>query len=97
MHAGDASRILPELIRTVPVEHALVVYSTIALYQFPRQSLQRIADTLATASAARPVWQIALEGNDPELAITRYRGGASETETLADASPHGWWIAWRSA
>ena len=95
MHAGDASRILPGLIESIPLSHALVVYSTIALYQFPRSSLRRIADTLAAASATRHVWQIALEGNDPELSITRYRDDVGETETLADASPHGWWIEWR--
>ena len=74
MHAGDATRVLPTLIESVSREHALVVYSTIALHQFPRESRQRIADTLAAASTERPVWQIALEGNDPELSITRYRG-----------------------
>ena len=96
MHAGDATRVLPALIESVPHEHALVVYSTIALHQFPRESRQRIADTLATASAERPVWQIALEGNDPELSITRYRRGVTgEARVLADASPHGWWIEWR--
>ncbi len=95
MHAGDAARVLPALIESVSREHALVVYSTIALHQFPRESRQRIVDTLAAASAERPVWQIALEGIDPELSITRYRNGAGETETLADASPHGWWIEWR--
>ena len=97
MHAGDASRVLPALIESVPREHALVVYSTIALYQFPRESRQRIVDTLNHASAARPVWQIALEGNDPELSITCYRNRVGKTELLADASPHGWWIEWRSA
>ena len=97
MHAGDSSRVLPALIETIPLDHAMVVYSTIALYQFPRESRQRIAATLAGASATRPVWQIALEGNDPELSITRYRNRVGETELLADASPHGWWIEWRSA
>ena len=93
MHSGDAADVLPTLIQSVPRQHALVVYSTIALHQFPRASRQRIADTLA--SAERPVWQIALEGVDPALSITRYRNGAGETEMLADASPHGWWIEWR--
>ena len=79
-----------------PLEHALVVYSTFALYQFPRASRQHIVDTLAAASAARPIWQIALEGNDPELSITRYRDRNAATQTLANASPHGWWIVWRS-
>ena len=96
MHAGDASHILPALIESVPLEHALVVYSTFALYQFPRASRQHIVDTLAAASAARPIWQIALEGNDPELSITRYRDRNAATQTLANASPHGWWIIWRS-
>ncbi|MCY3821387.1 MAG: DUF2332 domain-containing protein [Gammaproteobacteria bacterium] len=96
MHAGDAARVLPALIESVSSDHALVVYSTIALHQFPRESRQRIADTLAAASAERLVWQIALEGNDPELSITRYRNGTGETEMLASASPHGWWIEWRA-
>lgn len=96
MHAGDATRVLPALIESVPREHALVVYSTIALHQFLRESRQRIAITLAAASAERPVWQISLEGNDPELSITRYRHGAGTTEKLADASPHGWWIEWQA-
>ena len=97
MHAGDASLVLPALIETIPLDHAMVVYSTIALYQFPRESRQRIADMLAAASATRPVWQVALEGNDPELSITRYWNRVGETELLADASPHGWWIEWQSA
>ena len=96
MLTGDGSQILKALIKSVPFEHALVVYSTIALYQFPRESRQRMVDTLAAASAARPVWQIAFEGNDPQLSITRYRDGDAETEIVADASPHGWWIEWRS-
>ena len=96
MHAGDASRVLPALIESIPLDHTMVVYSTIALYQFPRESRTRIADTLAIASSTRPIWQIALEGNDPELSITRYRGGVrGEAKVLADASPHGWWIEWR--
>ena len=38
MHAGDASRVLPALIETIPLDHAMVVYSTIALYQFPAKA-----------------------------------------------------------
>ena len=95
MHAGDAAELLPDLVESVPREHALVVYSTIAFYQFPRESRSRIADTLAAASAARAVWQIAMEGWSPQLSVTRYREGTRETEMLADVSAHGWWIDWR--
>ncbi len=95
LHAGDAADVLPGLISTISNEHALVVYSTIALYQFPRENLRRVKRALIEASKKRPVWQIALEGTDPRLSITRYREGAGHPRILADASPHGWWMKWR--
>lgn len=95
LHAGDPSDVLASLISTVPQEHALLVYSTIALYQFPESKRKRVAECLIQESQKRPVWQVALEGSDPRLSITRYRNRASHTEILAEASPHGWWMKWR--
>lgn len=95
LHAGDATDVLPRLISTFSYEHALVVYSTITLYQFPIENRKRLTHALEEASKNRPVWQIALEGIEPAVSITRYRDGTSDTEILADASPHGWWMKWR--
>ncbi len=96
LHRGDASRDLPYLLERVPAEAALVVYSTIALYQVPREGRRRITEALELRSRERPVWRVALEGaHRPSLALTRYRSGSGETEILARASPHGWWIDWR--
>ena len=76
---------------------------------YPRAQIQRFARVeaselaspmygeLAAASAARPVWQVALEGSNPQLFVTRYRGGTGETESLADVLGHGWRIEWRLA
>ena len=95
LHRGDASRDLPRLLERVPADVALVVYSTIALYQVPREGRRRIRAILQARSRERPVWQVALEGvHPPSLTLTRYRHGSSETELLARASPHGWWIEW---
>lgn len=95
LHRGDASRDLPHLLERVPAETALVVYSTIALYQIPHDGRQRITAALEALSRERPVWRVALEGvHPPSLKLTRYRNGAGETELLARASPHGWWIEW---
>ena len=97
LHRGDASRDLPHLLQRVPAEAALVVYSTIALYQVPREGRRRITEGLELRSRERLVWQVALEGHHPpSLTLTRYRDGAGETELLARASPHGWWIDWRN-
>lgn len=95
LHRGDASRDLPHLLERVPADVALVVYSTIALYQVPRDGRRRITEALEARSRERPVWQVALEGvHPPSLTLTRYRSGSAETELLARASPHGWWIEW---
>ncbi len=97
LHRGDASRDLPHLLDRVPAEAALVVYSTIALYQVPREGRRRIREALEARSRERPVWQVALEGvHPPSLTLTRYRSGSRETELLARASPHGWWIEWEA-
>jgi len=95
LHRGDASRDLPHLLERVPAEAALVVYSTITLYQIPREGRRRIRAALEARSRERPVRQVALEGvHPPSLTLTRYRSGSGETELLARASPHGWWIEW---
>ena len=95
LHRGDAARDLPHLLDRVPAEAALVVYSTITLYQVPREGRRRITEALEARSRERPVWQVALEGvHPPSLTLTRYRSGSRETELLARASPHGWWIEW---
>ena len=98
LHRGDATRDLPHLLERVPAEVALVVYSTIALYQIPREGRRRIAEALAECSRGRPVWQVALEGDHPpSLTLTRYLEGSGQTELLARTSPHGWWIEWRNS
>ena len=97
LHRGDATRDLPHLLERVPAEVALVVYSTIALYQIPREGRERISEALAKCSRRRPVWRVALEGDHPpSLTLTRYLEGSAQTELLARASPHGWWIEWRT-
>lgn len=97
LHRGDASRDLTHLLERVPAEAALVVYSTIAMYQIAREGRRRITEALEARSRERPVWRVALEGaHPPSLTLTRYRSGAGETELLARASPHGWWIEWRN-
>ncbi len=96
VHRGDASCDLPRLLDRVPAEAALVVYSTIALYQMSRQGRRRITEELEARSRERPVWRATLEGaHPPSLTLTRYRAGSGETELLARASPHGEWIEWR--
>ena len=95
---ADAAEVLPQLIAEIPAGIAPTVFHTVAAYQFPREALRSIEQTLLDASRERPIWRIWLEAlPDPsniqyELAIRRYRNGKAETEPLANVSPHGWWI-----
>lgn len=102
LRAGDAVELLPEMIAETPLDAALTVYSTVALYQFPAESRRRLIETLTQKSRERPVWLVTLElflddvadTKDPQLAITRFVDGEWERQLLARSSPHGWWIEW---
>jgi len=98
LRGGDAVETLPQLLAQAPGDEALTVYTTVALYQFPRMARQRMETVLIDASRSREIWRVALEGESPdimELTLTRYReGSAAPTELLARASPHGWWLEW---
>ena len=102
LRGGDAAELLPEMIADTPVDAALTVYSTVALYQFPAAGREQVYQTLAETSQERPVWLVTLElklediddPQEPTLAITRFTNGERRRQLLAKSSPHGWWIEW---
>ncbi|MYB37682.1 MAG: DUF2332 domain-containing protein [Gammaproteobacteria bacterium] len=101
LRGGDAVETLPHLLAEAPGDEALTVYTTVALYQFPRTARERMETVLIDASRSREVWRVALEGESAdimELTLTRYRdGSAAPSELLARASPHGWWLEWAAS
>ncbi len=94
LHRGDGAELLHELIRAAPPDSALVVYATVALYQFGRGRIAQIQQTLREAAQHRPIWLLTLEGREPQLSLTRYAHGDAIRQMLANASPHGWWMEW---
>ena len=96
LHRGDAAERLPALITNAPADAALVVYATIALYQFGEDGRDRVMHALAEQSRERPIWFATMEGRPTELTLTRFQHGLGERRRLATASPHGWWIEWAS-
>ena len=74
---GDGAELLPRLIADVPSDAALVVYATVALYQFSRDARGKVEAALAAASETRDLWFVTLDGVDIELqavALPRRRG-----------------------
>ena len=94
LHQGDGAALLPDLIQSAPQDAALVVYATVALYQFGESRVAQIHKTLREAAAHRPIWLITLEGRQPQLTLTRHTQDQTHTTPLANASPHAWWIEW---
>lgn len=98
LHQGDAAQLLPQLLTpappAVPPDAALVVYATVALYQFGAERIAQIERTLQNAARQRPIWLVALEGRQPQLTLTRYTHANPTRQTLATTSPHGWWMQW---
>lgn len=94
LHRGDGAELLPDLVRTAPRDAALVVYATVALYQFGAERVARIERTLREVGQERRVWLVTLEGREPALTLASYTDGGATRRTLANASPHGWWMEW---
>lgn len=93
---GDAAEKLEAVVNEVATDHALVVCSTIAEYQFPQKTRDEIYGILVSASRHRPIWRLSMEGA-PEslLALARYENGTQvQSSVLAKCSPHGLWIEW---
>ena len=94
LHRGDGAELLPELIRAAPPDVALLVYATVALYQFGVDRIAQIEQTLREAARERPIWLLTLEGRNPQLTLTRHTAADSHEQHLANASPHAWWLEW---
>lgn len=91
---GDALALLPEVLAKVPLQEAVCVYHTIAVYQFSAAMKAGLAAILA--EAGRPLWHLSFEfdGTDYGLTLTRHQDGFARTERLAVAQAHGGWLAW---
>ena len=94
LHQGDGAELLPSLIEDAPSDAALVVYSTVALYQFGAEGRARVMRALEEAGRERPIWFVTMENRPTQLTLTRYRGGSGARQHLAEVSPHGWWMSW---
>lgn len=94
---GDALDVLPELFEEIPRERDVCVFSTLVLYQFAEEDIERLRERLAAEAEHRTVHWLS---NDPTAAETpptyRYASfeGAFETTRLAEYKAHGEWVRW---
>ncbi|PZC45190.1 MAG: hypothetical protein DK306_001572 [Chloroflexi bacterium] len=96
---GDATTDLASLLTEAPIDAALCVFATHALYQVPDECRQRIDAALQNAAQLRPVWFLSMEGTGPDysqLFLHRCASGDHTITHLADCNAHGRWIEWRA-
>jgi hypothetical protein len=95
---GDALDLLPGLLPTLSADAIPVIVHTFTLFSFTPE--QRAGLDAILTGAGRVIWRVAaesLKGDHPELTLTRYAKGYSETRTLSHVDPHGAWIEWLAA
>ena len=61
VRAGDAVRLLPEILKEMPGEGSLCVYHTNVLYQFPQAAREALDSILLDFSQKRALWRLAFE------------------------------------
>jgi hypothetical protein len=96
--AGDAAGVLPDRLGDAPADATLVVFSTIALYQFPDDAVAAVRETLADASRERPVHWLSGDPStppsDPTYRHVRFEDGEAETTKIAEFEAYGSWLSW---
>ncbi|RXK46262.1 DUF2332 domain-containing protein [Halorientalis pallida] len=96
--AGDAADVLPERLGNAPTDATLVVFSTIALYQFPDEAVAAVRAALVGASHERPVHWLSGDPStppsDPTYRHGRFEDGTAETTGIAEFEAYGNWLSW---
>jgi hypothetical protein len=96
--AGDAAEVLPARLGDAPTDATLVVFSTVALYQFPDDAVRAVRETLADASRERPVHWLSGDPStppsDPTYRHVRFEGGEAESTEIAEVEAYGRWLSW---
>ena len=89
---GDATEVLPEVLRAAPPDAVLCVFHCHTLNQFPEESRAAFYEILRRESARRPVYHAASEGES--LSVGRMADGESDIILAARRHAHGRWIEW---
>jgi hypothetical protein len=99
--SGDASRLLPELLPTIPPEWPVCLFHCFALNQGPMPVKEHIIQALVDASLKRTIYRVSLEadplkeGQLPRLELFTYRrGDLFQYEWLANCAFHGERMEW---
>jgi hypothetical protein len=98
--AADAASVIGELALAAPSEALVCVTHSMTLHQWPEPRRRLFHEQLKGVSMRRPVLRASLEHRPgdatPTVEFSIYRRGAQTMRvTLADADPHGAWIAMR--
>jgi len=95
---GDALDVLPDLLRDVPVEPVLCVFSTHMLYQLDQDAVDELEGMLREHGHERPVhWLSNVPSPDAESPVYRHvalRDGEREVTRLAEHESYGKWLRW---
>jgi hypothetical protein len=93
--AGNAVEVLAAELRSVPVDTALIVCNSHALYQGGAEEIDALEEVLRACSTARPIHWLFCEGYEVRLRTLR-DGGLTEKK-LANKDGHGRWLEWISS
>lgn len=96
--AGDALKLLPELVIQAPLNTTLCVFHSFTVNQFTNEQRERLASLLLELSTRRSIFRISFEWNahvdHPQLHLLAYREGTQTEQLLANCSSHGRWLEW---
>lgn len=96
--SGNATELLPAILRDLPREVVPCVFHSHAFNQFSSDARERFVRVLEAGSEDRELYRLSFENNGSAHALSSSRflnGRETDERQLADCQAHGGWIEWR--
>ncbi len=98
LHKGDATKLLPSIMKNIPANLPVCVMHSFTLNQFTTEARESFEKMLCLASKERDVWRVGLEWlgtESPQIILDHYISSELvERKKLANCHQHGEWIDW---
>lgn len=96
---GDAVRVLPDLIRSIPADPVICLVFCWSIYQIygTPGGRSRLAEQLSEITADRPIFEVSVGHfgeKVPRVIIGRHFAGTCEHYVAASCDVYGRWISW---
>ncbi len=91
---GDGVRLLPDIVKTLPLDTAICIFHTHVANQIPTHTKYELLEAIEAIGKKRDVFHIYNNMWDRQLHLDYYMNGVEHQNTIGHTDGHGRWFEW---